>query len=347
MKPLISVLIPAYNAERFIAAAIGSVLSQSYTEFELLVFNDGSKDTTGAIIDSFKDPRIKVFHAPENKGHIHHLNLGLQMAQGKYIARMDADDICLKHRFEKQVNFLESYPDVGICGTQTTIINEDDQVMDKETLDQADAPLRIKLIFNTCFSHPSVMIRKSVLDTHGFYYSNAMFPAEDYAFWHLISTKAKLANLPDYLLEYRKHGKQISQVKQNLLDEALRKVQVDVVEHFLQRSVTSAEADLHRSLISGRYVVSMEYILRARDWLKGLLAQNRNTHYYDQVLLERYIGKVWFSLCTHAYKLGFRLVAIDWRSGFDNSAISGKDRVKFLAKSLLKYSPFEKISVEE
>ena len=122
MNPLVSIILPAYNCEKFIRKTIHSLINQTYSNFELLVINDGSTDATTSIIQSFKDTRIQLIQNEKNKGLIYTLNKGIELSKGKYIARIDADDICLPERLQKQVNWLEKNTQIAIVATQILLI---------------------------------------------------------------------------------------------------------------------------------------------------------------------------------------------------------------------------------
>lgn len=204
--PNISVILPAFNAQAYLREAIDSILNQTYTDFEFLIYNDGSTDSTKTIIDSYNDKRIKAFHSDENKGYVHWLNIGLKGAQGKYIARMDADDISLPERFQLQWDFMESHPEVGVCGGQVEIIGSGELVKKPLT----DNEIRWWFFKGNPLAHPSVMIRKSVLDSSNIQYDSTLRPAEDYDMWWRLAMHTKLANLNDIILKYRYHSTQES-----------------------------------------------------------------------------------------------------------------------------------------
>ena len=117
MNPKVTVLMPVYNGEKYLKEAITSILLQTFDDFEFLIINDGSSDASVDIIQSFRDPRIRLVHNDTNIGLIATLNKGLKLAHGKYVARMDQDDISLPRRLEKQTYFMDNNPDVGVCGT--------------------------------------------------------------------------------------------------------------------------------------------------------------------------------------------------------------------------------------
>lgn len=119
---LISVVLPAYNVQDTIGESIDSILSQTFTDFELIIINDGSQDNTEEVIHAYSDKRIRYYRNEKNEGLIYTLNRGLDLAQGKYIARMDADDVSLPTRFEKQVKVMEESPNIVVCGTQIILL---------------------------------------------------------------------------------------------------------------------------------------------------------------------------------------------------------------------------------
>jgi len=208
----LSVLMPVYNAERFLREAIDSILGQTYFNFEFLILNDGSTDSSSAIIDSYTDPRIKVVHAPKNQGLVRTLNKGIDQCSGRYIVRMDADDISAPDRLEKQYRFMEENPDIGVCGTSFWILNPDG------THRLHEHPVSHKDIVFSFFSkgcvigHPTVILRKSVLLESQLRYDTRFELAEDYALWSRLARVTKFANLAEPLLSYRLHENQITKV---------------------------------------------------------------------------------------------------------------------------------------
>lgn len=202
--PTVSVVMPAYNAEKYLREAIESVLSQTFTDFEFIIINDGSTDNTKDIILSYEDLRIVYLENERNSGICVTLNKGLDVARGKYIARMDSDDISLPERLAKQVEYMESHLEIGALGTDFEVFGED---IKSYVFTQLHTPEECKagLLFNSCFAHPSVMIRRSVLDINGLRYKDEYRGLEDYELWWQISKYSKLNNLSTPLLKYRHH----------------------------------------------------------------------------------------------------------------------------------------------
>lgn len=199
---------PAYNAEKYIAEAIDSILGQTFGDFEFIILNDCSKDRTEEIILSYDDPRIVYVKNEENMGVARTLNRGLDMAKGEYIARMDADDISLPERFAKQVAYLDANRQYAAVGSNAVIFYEDG------TQHYTDVPtdlqnVKLALPISNPFIHPVMMLRKSMLVN--IRYDSTFEGREDYRFWMCLSQKHKMSNLPDRLLRYRHHLSQVTQ----------------------------------------------------------------------------------------------------------------------------------------
>jgi glycosyltransferase involved in cell wall biosynthesis len=210
--PKITVLMPVYNCELYVRDAIDSILVQSFTNFEFFIIDDASTDSTVSIIKSYIDSRIQLIEKPINTGYTNSLNLGLQVAKGKYIARMDGDDISLPERFAKQVAFLEANQDIVVCGSWYTIIGSDITVKLPEHHDA----IKVAFLKGNCMAHPSVMMRKQSLNECSIVYDLSKEPAEDYDLWVRLALQGRLLhNLQEALLGYRIHDTQVSE-KQNL-----------------------------------------------------------------------------------------------------------------------------------
>jgi len=201
--PLISVIVPVYNAERYVAQSLQSILNQSIGDLELIVIDDGSTDNSAAVIEKIKNTRLHL-HKQANAGMAAALNKGISLAKGKFIARQDADDISLPDRFEKQLVYLSAHPGVGLLGTQAALIDGTGKrtggflhhSTDNETL-------KATLYFDNPFVHSSVMLRKETLDKVGLY-NNSLHPLlQDFDLWFRISQISDIGNLPEVLQEYR------------------------------------------------------------------------------------------------------------------------------------------------
>jgi hypothetical protein len=199
-----------YNGERFLTQAVESILQQSFREFELIAIDDGSSDASSVILDSYQrnDPRFRVYHQ-RNRGLVVSLNRGCDLARGKYIARMDADDIAIKNRLECQVEFMERNPEVGVLGSAVQFIDPDGAPSLVSRNPIADREIRQALVRHCPFWHPTVCIRKDILTLVGGYRS-VVVDAEDYDLWLRIADRCQLANLEGVLLQYRLHPYQVT-----------------------------------------------------------------------------------------------------------------------------------------
>lgn len=216
-KPLVSVVMPVYNSEKYIKEAIDSILAQTYSNFEFIIVYDKSTDKTLDIIKSYQDERIKIING-ENKGLAAALNKGILSSKGKYIARMDSDDISLPERFEKQVACLNNNPEIGILGTKAQII-ENEAITNRFFLEDFYKyknhifEIGIVDVLNTCvFCHPTVMFNKDILVKDNLFYDNSINGGEDQELWTRAILKTKLAILNENLLQYRVHNSNATDV---------------------------------------------------------------------------------------------------------------------------------------
>ena len=202
LNPAITVLMPAYNAERFIGEAIDSVLKQTFRNFEFIIINDGSTDNTEAIINSFDDIRIRLI-SQDNKGIAGALNLGLAAAKSDIVARFDADDICYPDRLEKQYNFLLGNPEFVIAGGAADYIDQENQHIFTWTPPLSDADIRKTYLKHCPFIHAGVMYRKSAVIAAGGYNPHA-HSFEDHFLWvKLLEKKGFAMNLHEPVLKVR------------------------------------------------------------------------------------------------------------------------------------------------
>jgi len=207
-SPLVSVVMSAYNKGDFIGEAIESILGQSFPDFELIVVNDGSTDGSGEIIERYKraDSRLQAFDQP-NRGVVYTANRGCALARGKYIARLDADDVAMPTRLERQVEFLERQPQVAVLGAGWYILGRGGKCLGPIAPAEDDGAIRELLPRRNCFAQSAVMMRTDVFRAVGGY-RPAFPPAEDYDLWLRISDRYQMANLPYPLLYYRMHPQQ-------------------------------------------------------------------------------------------------------------------------------------------
>ena len=211
--PLVSVLLPFHNAGVYLSDALGSILRQTYAPFEVLLINDGSTDDSLSIIEGFRDSRLSIVGDDQKRGLAFRLNQGISAANGKYIARMDADDICAERRLELQVARMESDGDLAVLGTAGAFIDSAGMVTGaprESPLD--DHQIKWRLLTSNCILHPSVMVRATVLNEHR--YSTDYPVAQDFELWlRLAAADYRFANLPEVLMLVRRHNFAVSTVR--------------------------------------------------------------------------------------------------------------------------------------
>lgn len=197
---------PVYNTAHYLREAMDSILSQTFTDFELLVLDDCSPDNAEAILDTYADSRIVRYKGEKNAGLSNVLNVGIGMARGKYIARMDSDDISLPNRLQVQVDYLETHPEVDLVSVGMQLFGAREDVWVRE-LDLEK--VKINALFHSPVLHASSVWRKDVFENQGLRFRQEMVPAEDYDLWTRALVKGlKLVNLPDVLYKYRIHPSQ-------------------------------------------------------------------------------------------------------------------------------------------
>ena len=217
----LSVVMPVYNAEKYLSEAIESILQQSFEDFEFLIINDGSTDRSKDIVLQYDDPRIIYVENDSNMGLIATLNRGIKLARGLFLARMDADDISVKDRFAKQIAFLKNNPNYGLCGSTVRIIDGKGQRKKRVMLPITDTEIRTYSYFSSPLIHPTVMGYTHLFKSN--LYSDDYKTAEDYELWVRLFECTCLYNLEDDLLFYRVHDFNVSKTdKDSGLDSSVR-----------------------------------------------------------------------------------------------------------------------------
>ena len=206
----ISVVMSVFNGQSFLSEAVDSILGQSFDDFEFVIIDDGSTDQTSDILRRYaaRDARIRI-HRHNNMGRTQSLNVGIRIAHGKYIARMDADDVSLPNRFQEQFSFMEGHPDVGLLGGASQLISGDGRVLDAIRYPTQDSEIRAAMRVGNPICHPSAFLRKELVLAVGGY-RKPFDESEDYDLWLRISERSQLANLGKFVLQYRIHPDQAS-----------------------------------------------------------------------------------------------------------------------------------------
>jgi glycosyltransferase involved in cell wall biosynthesis len=243
-SPIVTVLMPVYNAEKFLQESIESVLNQTFTDFEFLIINDGSTDGSEDIILSYEDERIRYYKNPKNLQLIKTLNKGLDLATGKFIARMDADDICLPERFEKQMELMQKRKEIAVCGSWYQEFGGGKPLTircRKEAIE-----LKCHTFFGCPVGHPASMIRSSALKQSGLKYDENYPHVEDWKLWsEMVKQGFSFYNIQNVLLLYRRNPTSVSalnKVEQNTV--ALKILTENITYFFPSINVVEYSAEI-------------------------------------------------------------------------------------------------------
>ena len=211
-EPKVSVLMSVFNGDRYLQQAIGSILNQSYTDFEFVIVDDGSSQATKEILTAQKDRRIVLITNPSNIGLTKSLNLGLAKCRGEYIARMDSDDISHSERLERQVAFLDQNPEISVTGTQIRVIDHTGKILEYSNISRGTTALscRWQHLFDSPVAHPSAMFRREIVYNKLGGYDETFTTSQDYELWSRVIKFHEIANLEEVLLDFRSHSGSVS-----------------------------------------------------------------------------------------------------------------------------------------
>jgi len=230
---------PVYNAEKYLKMAIESILFQTYQNIELIIIDDCSIDNSKKIILEYEDSRIKIISNHDNLGISVSLNKGINASTGKYIARMDADDISLPDRIKTQIEFMERYPKIGLLGTGYYLIDDKGRRKKKYTYPSENLDLRWRLLSGPIFPHPTVMIRKDLLISKRLRYNENLECAQDYELWTKLLPFTNASNLDEALIEYRQHKGTVSSSKFMMQENTRYLISANVLSQLNGESLVS------------------------------------------------------------------------------------------------------------
>jgi glycosyltransferase involved in cell wall biosynthesis len=300
-SPDITVLLPVYNGERYLAQAIQSILDQTFEDFELLIIDDGSTDRAPEIIKQFSDPRIRAFNNKKNIGLIGTLNKGIGLANGRYIARMDQDDWSVPDRLTKQWSFMEKHQDVGVCGSWIKAIRVSEEQLWEYPKTNAD--IRCRMLFYCAFAHPSVMIRRAMLTENNVEYDAGYIHAEDYELWSRCMDYCNLANLPVPLLNYRIHESNTTSLHADEQKQTGKRVQKNMLK-LLGVEASRDELDLHFDIGRGGLRAKLDDLDRVDAWFSRLAEANQVSRYFPEPEFQNTLALYWLNACKSMQSLG-------------------------------------------
>ncbi len=270
-----------------------SILGQTYTNFELIILSFSPIDEQILkIIDAFQDPRIR--HIRGLTGYLPEmLNRGIDESKGKYIARMDADDISLPHRLEREVVFMEKNSHVDILGAWAKTFGAKIGTIKHPT---SHDEIKANLIFQSSFVHPTVIFRKSFLDKHNLRYDDSLKRSEDIDMWVRASEFARFANLSEILVLYRRHAEQATGKDTDLQNTFRERIKMRQFAK-LSVDVSPRELAIHQMVCAFKTEGTKEFLSEVGKLFTKIAEANRHTHVYNQTVLENLLGEKWFTVC--------------------------------------------------
>jgi glycosyltransferase involved in cell wall biosynthesis len=272
-NPLISVVLPLYNREKYIEESIRSILNQTVEDFELLVIDDASTDSSVEVVKGIKDPRIRLFIKLKNEGVATTINIGFREARGRFIARMDSDDISFPKRFEKQLKVLQHNPELVVCGSW--IVKDNGELLKfKETHEE----IHVDMLNRCALSMGTALVNKGKLD--GLLLKEGLRHGEDYEFWSRIILQGNYYNIQEPLLYYRSHEAQLSTLhkpEQILMD-------ADIKLAFLKKlsfdTIKFPYVIIKKILTLNEYFTPGEFVLFLK-WLNEIRTINKNKNIFS------------------------------------------------------------------
>lgn len=299
-NPKVTVFIPVFNREDYVCTAINSVLAQQYTNFEILVVDDGSTDRTIQRVSAYQDSRVRLECNPTNLGIPATRNRGLELARGEYIALLDSDDYAYPDRLGRQVRFLDHHPEIAQVGSSCTLMNDQGKLLPRVRRqpmkpDDVDA----HLLFHCALINRTIMARTAVLRAIG--YDQAFPRCQDYHLHLQLSRNHKMANLPHLLVCGREHEGRITKNTKGLGRERKMAIQGEALNDL---AVEYSQKDLswHYQLTQKRdssIDCAREYLEWAEQWLQQLKQANHRKKRYSPLAFKRVLGLTWAIACWH------------------------------------------------
>lgn len=292
LSPRITVLMPVYNAAAYVAEAARSILASSFRDLQLLAIDDGSTDDSEARLRSIADPRLRIISNPENMGVVKTLNRGFDLADGEFIARMDADDISMPKRLAQQVAFMEANPHIGVCGTWATAFGSGPKRVLRGPL--APAAIHVRLFGYNSLVHPTVILRRSFFVRHELRFATDAMHAEDMDLWMRAAECFPLANIPVVGLRYRVHANQIASRYATQEQETVDRLRARQLA-LLIPGATDAEIALHLSTFDVAKTLTHSDLVAVGQWLARLEDANNRVQHFDSTVFRAFLADRWLN----------------------------------------------------
>ena len=335
MQPLVTVLMPVYNAEKFLSEAIESILHQTFSDFEFLIINDGSTDNSLDIIKSYDDSRIRVVENDKNIKLIATLNKGFDLAKGAYICRMDADDISILSRLEKQTAVMLQNTDIIACGSW--IENFDDTYNKSITkYEEQHDDIRIRTLYQNHICHASTLLNKSLIDKYNIRFDSNFIHSEDYYFFVRLSELGMLYNIQEPLLRVRKHSNNVSVLNTKAQNEN----SINVINYQLNKigiDASNIDYNLYFRFFYASFDFNKEEIEIIENIIFYIIEANQKSNYLSNKKLTDFLCEKWYHLCFNATTDGMWIYEKFEKSKLSKYyKINKYKKVRLLIKSIIK-----------
>lgn len=298
INPKVTVLMPVYNAAFHVKEAVESVLTQSYTDFDLLIIDDGSTDSSIEIIKEFDDPRIKIHSLEQNRGLVNALNVGLSMIDTEYIARTDADDVCLPDRLKVQVEFMDANKDVGAVGTGFDSLLPDGSIKSGGRFSPDHNTIRLKHLYIIQIIHGTSMLRTQVIRDHDLRFDPNFKHAEDYDFFDRLSSVSRIANIPEPHYLIRHHDQRVSEQFSNIQKDNSDRVKLRILNQ-IGVDATVHDLEIFQWMMYQNYDwYDYEKAERLSELLDKICSANEKSKYLPPNYLRTELGGRFMHFCN-------------------------------------------------
>lgn len=300
-SPVVSVVMAVFNDAEYLHESVPSILAQTLKDLEFIVVDDGSTDDSLGVLQGYaeQDSRVRIIRNEENMGLASSLNRGIAAARGQYVARMDADDICLPQRLDKQFKFMEQNKDISMCGASAKLFGFRRGWW---VIPACHEQIRASLLFFNPICHPSVMYRASSLPRQGELYESGRRRAEDLELWSRLVEEVRVANLQERLIMYRLHDPK-SLAKREAVVSHGNEIRHSLLTR-LMGELTEPQFQLHMKLVRCERNQDLDFLDEAADWLEQILQVNEVSRFYDQAALGRVVSYRWWRVCRASSELG-------------------------------------------
>lgn len=336
----LSVIMPVYNGQKYLEEAIHSVLNQTFKNFELLIIDDGSTDSSLKIIQSIKDYRIRILKNEKNRGIAYTRNVGLKESKGEYLAWMDCDDLIEPNRLEIQLDYLKNHPEIGICGTAQNRFGNGKPRVSREFADSE--MIKSALLFRPAIRPPTAMYRMEMIRNANLTYDIRLAVAEDYDFFFEASFHFPIKNLDQVLYHYRASESSIMKVysdKKQLLFNFHKIIYKKAFDKF-EIPVLEKNFELHYSCSSTQLITSWKELAEIFDWLLYLKIKNSEIKLYEEKSFNKVLASRFFSVCKKASVIGPQTFLFYLKNKKNFPTEESFSEIKLLIRCLIYYNKF-------